>query len=275
MDRCASVRPALVALALLLVAPVALAAGAPVVSAGDFWESRGTFTLATESATVSRRAEIVEIGPVAHAAWSGEAIHTRTVEKIEQARAGRVEIVATTTVDEWAAADGSGTLRAVETLEQRGDSLTTTFEYLAPCKRSPSPLAVGAERRFSCEVDATRNGKTSRIVEAGNATVAREERVTVPAGTFHAFVVVTEQDGCASCEETRWTSPAACRDVKRTSTGSKGETFATELASFRCAKAAVAEADAREAPAPAGFFALAGLAGAAVLVARRGPGSSP
>lgn len=103
-----------------------------------------------------------------------------------------------------------------------------------PCHENRFPLRVGANWTTECAFTLVATNETTWF----NSTwrVAARENVTVPAGTFDAYLVEQTLDGTVV---KRWWAPEACHYVKLLQEGDAVRT--EELTSYRCAANAPAQ----------------------------------
>lgn len=97
------------------------------------------------------------------------------------------------------------------------DANQTPFQsemvYEAPCVDLAWPLEVGKTWTSTCTFTSNGTGMPSEhVTQTTHYNVTREERITVPAGTFDTFVIQATQAGSAGWTE--WYAPTACVHAK-------------------------------------------------------------
>lgn len=236
---------------LLAVAPPAAAqANAPRLEVGDFWETETTTASTGVPAQPPSRAfmnvtsrETLVVDGVSYDTFRFE---TGTDRTIESAPGLSTRTVTETTV--WASvSDGANvriTTNSTSTSTFPGippSSSTSETTYSPPCPHYAWPFEVGDAWSNECTGTTTTSGPTgpTTTTSTTNTTVRvlRAERVTVPAGSFDAFVLESTTSSDDSGEDgtttTSWYSPEACASVKTTTTG-QGIAVSSELISYRC-----------------------------------------
>ncbi|MES2154914.1 MAG: hypothetical protein V4510_07235 [bacterium] len=114
-----------------------------------------------------------------------------------------------------------------------------TRVYSPPCPDRHWPLRVGAAWTDACTLHDSRGPAAGWHVQQ-DAHVVGSEMVSVPAGTFAAFKIVTEISSWDTPTfqrtMTTWYAPAACGPVRTVWTDASGNTSTTQLLDFRCVK---------------------------------------
>lgn len=244
----------LVLVLLLLLAPAAMAetlgeTSPPRLTVGDFFEMRD---------------RIGEPGGTTQ-----DRIHKQTVVALERITVGnatydavRLEVAfpptqmfgvnASGTQRTWVrATDGATLKREFVSTQREGDTTrssaeTSTFE--APCVDLVHPLRAGATWTHRCVSTTTSTGSGGDPYTTTQTTTYRvlgTENVTVPAGTFAAYLVEAETaENTFDVEpQKHWYAPEACTIVKTVSIQRGGYSDTFELLSFRCASVGAAEHD--------------------------------
>lgn len=156
--------------------------------------------------------------------------------------------------------------------ESGGSGAREVREYAEPCVSMRFPLVVGETWTSRCvaTITTTRAGsEPTTFVETRTTTyrVLGMEEVTVPAGTFSAYVLEsnTTENPFDIQPARHWFAPAACTMVKTVSVQSGGYSDTYELLSYRCASTGHEGPDAgRGLPLSAWSAPLAMLAAAAL-----------
>ncbi|GEM_PF-6660431 len=225
---------ALLVLALLLPLPARAgsADAPPGWTPGDFVVLHGTTTLSNGATTdiVTNTtvvgADAIEVGGVVYDA----------VKSVQRAQVWTNSSTGTSSKHSWT--NTTTWVRAsdralIRTASLSGTGSTTTITYDPPCLSLRYPLAVGDQWAVDCaKTTVGPTGQSTSGTDHSNATVLREEQVTVAAGTFDAFVVesVTPQGSKLDT----WFAPSTCAAVKIVST-SGATVFTYEMTAYACA----------------------------------------
>lgn len=233
----------LLPLASLAALPVASAAAtAPAISLGDSW------TLVTQlpegQGDVESTSRVAGFETIAIGGQTLNAI--RYVSEQSTTQGSPPFAVETSTVTTtWSRYEDGATLKLrtetttlVPNLPASVSIVETT--YAAPCASYKWPLEVGNTWATTCEsttsIDSGAGALAQPTTTESSSTwvVTGTEQVTVPAGTFAAYVI--EQTSDAGVTTTQWYAPSACHAIK-TQTPSGLDVTATQLASYQCARA--------------------------------------
>ena len=134
--------------------------------------------------------------------------------------------------------DGAA-LESVSHFEPSNTSHEAPFDskmvYDAPCIHYAWPLDVGKNWTSICSFTSNGTGMPSEhVAQTTHYAVTREERITVPAGTFDAFVIEASQAGSSGWTE--WYSPTACSHAKVVGNDPQFG-YTTTLAQYDCSGA--------------------------------------
>ncbi len=134
--------------------------------------------------------------------------------------------------------------------------------YDEPCRRYDWPLAVGKTWTSSCRGTRTSDGRSSPFASNESYTVAREDLVSVPAGTFPALAIENGTQGSPSSQR-EWFAPRACGVVRVEPGADRAPSgLAMELVGYVCAKEGAVVVPTPTSPPPSGGGADASDRGA-------------
>lgn len=229
----------------------------PALAKGDSFVVRTTASTSEARLTALTQQDVV--GPEPFAGEDAIRIEERT--RATTARDG-VDGNHSTNATTWRRASDLAVLRRFMLFENESDAEAWGVAYVPTCVNVHFPLVVGASWTLDCEQTAEDANASSTTTHRTTIRVLGVQNVTVPAGSFDAFVL---ESASPSTTIHLWYAPEACGIVKElTAVGTVD--VKRELVSFDCdAGGFFAEATGKPTP---GFGAALLLLGVIALCAR-------
>ncbi|MEA3201689.1 MAG: hypothetical protein QOE90_3117 [Thermoplasmata archaeon] len=247
----------------------------PVPKSGDYQVLHGTVEIpGTGSGTIDTTTtyagtESVTVGGHAYDAVKAA---SHTVSNFTGSAGGQpISQSATSDTTAWTRVDDFASLKSVST--SRGQ--TTTTEYNPPCATFQYPMSVGKTWTVDCTITTTSpSGQQQTKTTHGVYTVAREEKITVAAGTFDALVIEATTNNVTL---NSWYAPDACGFVKAESPNPQGgSTVTLELQGYKCNGASGGASGSTPAgTTPSGSTPASGTSGGATTPASSTPAKAP
>lgn len=235
-------------LATLMISPTASAVSAPVLSVGDFWELESKFAIpgsGEQTLTIKNTIEdqeSISVEGATHDAWRMVGSYAMTFG------AEGYTSTSTTETKSWSRVSDGASLKSTTHTETTSNipgfpasSSDSETVYTPPCVAYQWPLDVGDSWTATCTYETTTTTaagtQTTTNTTTTDYSVLRKESVTVPAGTFDAYVLEsTMKTDSGETKVYSWYAAAACGPVK-TSLSIDGNDYSSQLKSYKCAKA--------------------------------------
>ncbi|HVL48185.1 MAG TPA: hypothetical protein VM889_06475, partial [Candidatus Thermoplasmatota archaeon] len=235
---------ALAALAL----PTASAGNAPAYAAGDFWDYNVLFTDVTDfgkNSTGSTRVTVGGYELIREGTGASTRNHTVVLlqsESLYNTRTAEGGITRTVATEKryLRPTDGAVVRNVTDVSvftsfsDTASEGRHTQADWNPPCQGLQYPLFSGAGWRLDCRLTLTRGGSTTSGLYNTTYAVRGQESITVPAGTFNAFVVENATAGKVRLRQ--YYVPEVCGPV-RVEVLDKFERLVSrsDLTAYRCA----------------------------------------